>query len=140
MFRRPDNGRKELRDRDGSLPLPQLVDVALTHTIEIDLDLKVEVADVSGVWLHAEHPGHLIPLLAGQVVVEVEHCLLPVGFLCIRSSGEAHPLVTLGEGNVKVGDEGVHVIIPLDLQVEGGGEGDVLLSAGLEVNLLDQAF
>ena len=65
--------------KDGSLPLPQPVGVALAHTIEINLDLKVEVADISGVWLHAEHPGHLVPLLAGQVLVKVEHCLLPVG-------------------------------------------------------------
>ena len=37
--------------KDGSLPLPQPVGVALAHTIEINLDLKVEVADVASVWL-----------------------------------------------------------------------------------------
>ena len=42
-------------------------------------DLKVKVADIACVWLHAEHPGHLVTLLASQVVVKVEYCLLPVG-------------------------------------------------------------
>ena len=47
--------------------------------------------------------------------------------------------MTLGELNVEVGDQGLHVVVALDLQVEGGGEGDVLLRAGLDVDLLDQA-
>ena len=46
--------------------------------------------------------------------------------------------MTLGELNVEVGDQGLHVVVALDLQVEGGGEWDVLLGAGLDVNLLDQ--
>ena len=46
--------------------------------------------------------------------------------------------MTLGELDVEVGDQGLHVVIALDLQVEGGGEGDVLLGAGLDVDLLDQ--
>ena len=47
--------------------------------------------------------------------------------------------MALGELYVEVGDQGLHVIVALDLQVEGGGEGDVLLCAGLDVDLLDQA-
>ena len=47
--------------------------------VEIDLDLEVEVPDVPLVGLHGEDSGHLVPLLAGQVVVQVEHRLLPVG-------------------------------------------------------------
>ena len=47
--------------------------------------------------------------------------------------------MALGELNVEVGDQGLHVVVALDLQVEGGGEGDVLLRAGLDVDLLDQA-
>ena len=31
------------------------------------------------------------------------------------------------------------IVIPLQLQVEGAGEGDVLLGAGLDVDLLDEA-
>ena len=43
-----------------------------------NLDLKVEVTDVASVWLHAEHSRYFVPLFAGQVVIEVEYCLLPV--------------------------------------------------------------
>ena len=41
-------------------------------------DLEVEVTDVARVWLHAEHTSHFITLLAGEIVVQVEYCLLPV--------------------------------------------------------------
>ena len=46
--------------------------------------------------------------------------------------------MTLGELNVEVGDQGLHVVVALDLQMEGRGEGDVLLGTGLDVDLLDQ--
>ena len=55
------------------------------------------------------------------------------------SGGEAHPFVAFGELDVEVGDQRLHVVVALDLQVEGRGEGDVLLGARLDVNLLDQA-
>ena len=62
--------------------LPHPVGVVLADvaqlSIEIDLDLKVEVSHVSCVGFHGEHTGHLIPLLAGEVVVQVEYSLLPV--------------------------------------------------------------
>ena len=58
---------------------------------------------------------------------------------CFRSGGEANSLVALGELNVEVGDQRLHVVVAFDLQVEGGGEGYVLLRAGLDINLLDQA-
>ena len=47
--------------------------------------------------------------------------------------------MAFGELDVEVGDQRLHVVVALDLQVEGGGEGDVLLSARLDVDLLDQA-
>ena len=45
---------------------------------EANLDLKVKVANVASVRLHAEHSIHFVPLFASKVVVEVENCLLPV--------------------------------------------------------------
>ena len=47
--------------------------------------------------------------------------------------------MAFGELNVEVGDQRLHVVVALDLQVEGGGEGNVLLGARLDVDLLDQA-
>ena len=94
-------GREESQGGGELGPLSHPVGIALAHgaqlPVEVDLrifllenaqkqcfsetnlDLKVQVADIAGVWLHAEHPGHLVALLAGQVVVEVEYGLLPVG-------------------------------------------------------------
>ena len=126
-------------------------------------DLEIEVTDVARVWLHAEDTSHFITLLAGEIVVQVEYCLLPVSVPNIIklikpsarakarqslnqlsrpslwSGGEAHPFVAFGELDVEVGDQRLHVVVALDLQVEGGGEGDVLLGARLDVDLLDQA-
>ena len=76
--------------------LPHPVGVGLTYraqlTIEVNLkqivwvwtkddayfDLEIEVTDVARVWLHAEDTSHFITLLAGEIVVQVEYCLLPV--------------------------------------------------------------
>ena len=44
--------------------------------------------------------------------------------------------MTLGELDVEVGDESVNVVIPLDLQAEGGGEGQVLRLHRVDVHLL----
>ena len=41
-------------------------------------DLEIEVTDVARVWLHTEDTSHFITLLAGEIVVQVEYCLLPV--------------------------------------------------------------
>jgi len=62
--------------------LPHPVGVGLTYraqlTIEVNFDLEIEVTDVARVWLHAEDTSHFITLLAGEIVVQVEYCLLPV--------------------------------------------------------------
>ena len=54
------------------------------------------------------------------------------------TSGEASLLVTLGELDVEIGDQGVDVIIALDLQTEGGGEGQVLWLHSVDVHFLEQ--
>lgn len=52
------------------------------------------------------------------------------------TGGEARPLVAAGELDVEVGHQGVHVVIPLHLQAEGGGEGQVLHLDSIDVHLL----
>ena len=49
-------------------------------SLEVDGDLKVQVPDVSGIWLHGKHPCHLLPLLTGDVVVQIEHSLQRNGY------------------------------------------------------------
>merc|ERR1711948_50609 len=84
--------------------LPHLVLVALAHLAELpaelDIDLEVEVALVPLVWLHREVAAQLLALLAGDVVLEVEDCLLPVRVGRLGRGGEAHPLVAHAELDV----------------------------------------
>lgn len=50
--------------------------------------------------------------------------------------GEAGLLVTLGELDVEVGNQRVDVVVPLDLQAEGRGEGQVLALHRVDIHLL----
>ena len=52
------------------------------------------------------------------------------------TGGEAGPLVAAGELDVEVGHQGVHVVVPLHLQAEGGGEGQVFHLDCVDVHLL----
>ena len=62
-------------------------------------------------------------------------CLGGVVVECV-TSGETRLLVTLGELDVEVGDQRVDVVVPLDLQAEGRGEGQVLGLHRVDVHLL----
>lgn len=50
--------------------------------------------------------------------------------------GEARLFMTLGEFDIEVGDQSMDVIIPLDLQTEGGGEGQFLWLHRVDVHFL----
>lgn len=52
------------------------------------------------------------------------------------TGGEAGPLVTACELNVEVGDQRMDVVIPLHLQAEWWGEGQVLQLYCVDVHLL----
>lgn len=54
------------------------------------------------------------------------------------TGGEAGLLVTLGEVDVEIGDQGVDVVVPLDLQAEGCGEGQVLWLHRVDVHFLGE--
>ena len=45
---------------------------------EVDFDLEVEVPLVAIVGLHGEHAVELLALLAGDVIFQIKHGLLPV--------------------------------------------------------------
>lgn len=64
---------------------------------EVDLDGEVEVAVVALVRLHGETAVDLLVPLDSQIVVQVEHHLLPVSVRCFRRGAEPYPLVTPGE-------------------------------------------
>ncbi len=52
------------------------------------------------------------------------------------TSGEASLFVTLGELDIEVGDQGVDVIVALDLQTEGWREGQVLRLHSVDIHFL----
>lgn len=105
--------------------------------MEVDVNREVEISDVPLIWLHLEDSIDLLPLLAGEVVLEVEHSLLPVGVGGLWSRGETNSLVALRELDVEKCHESLNVVVPLDLEMEGRLEGNVSLGAGLNVNFLE---
>ena len=76
---------------------------------EVDVDLKVEVPLVPLVGLHSEDAENFFPLLAGDVVFQVEDGLLPVGVGSLGGSGEANAFVAFGELDVEEGHESLQI-------------------------------
>ena len=62
-----------------------------------------------------------------------------MGVLVLRGSGESDSLVTVAELHGEEAHQGVHVVVPFEGQMEGAGEGNLLLLDGLDVYLLDKA-
>jgi len=106
--------------------------------LKIDTDFEVQISDVSGIWLHLEHSCHLLSLFTCQVVVQIEDSLFPVSVWGLWSCGESYPLVTLGKLNVEKSDKRLTIIISLQLEMEGTGERNIFLGAGLNVYFLDE--
>ena len=109
-------------------------------SLKVDINLNVQVSDVPGVGLESEHAEDLLPLGAGEVVLQVEHGLLPVGVRSVWGRGESNSFVTVSEFNVEKCHQGLNIVISSDLQVERRFEGDVFLLDGLDINLFDQTL
>ena len=81
---------------------PHSIRVGLVHTAaKLTLNLKVEVTNIASVWLHAELPVDLVALADLDLLIQVEHGLLPVGVGSLGGSGEANPLVTVRELDIE---------------------------------------
>lgn len=52
------------------------------------------------------------------------------------TSREAGPLVAAGELNIEVGDQGMDIVVPLDLQTERRREGQIVYLHRVDVHLL----
>jgi len=107
-------------------------------TLELDLDLEIEIPLVSRVGDHLEVTGHLFALLGGDVVLEVEHGLFPVGVGRFGRRGEAHALVAFRELDVEEGHQSLNVVVSLDCEGEGRVEGDVVFGASLDIDLFEE--
>ena len=69
--------------------------------LEVNINFDVEIPDIPGVGLQPEHAVDLLPLGAGEVVLQVEYGLLPVSVGGLGGGGEAHPLVAVSELHVE---------------------------------------
>jgi hypothetical protein len=75
----------------------------------------------------------LLSLLDRQHLPQVEDCLLPVGVLCVRASGEPDGFVAGSEVDVEPSDKGVYEVIAATVEREGRGKGEVGGRAGVQV-------
>lgn len=96
-----------------------IIKIYVSH-YSIHRDQKERMAHISpenmSVWLHKDHKCYV--------------------FKSRITGGEPSPLVTASELDVEVGDQSVDVVIPLHLQAEWWGEGQVLQLHRVNVHLL----
>ena len=84
-------------------------------SLEVHVDLDVEVPHVPGVGFESEHAEDLLPLGAGEVVLQVENSLFPVGVRSIWRGGESDSFVTVSELNVEECHQSLNIIVSSDL-------------------------
>ena len=69
--------------------------------LKIYSNLDIQVPHIPLIGGEPEDPREFLPLGAGEVVLQVEHGLLPVGVGSLGSRGEANSLVAVRELNVE---------------------------------------
>ena len=84
-------------------------------SLEVHVNLNVQVSHVPGVGLESEHSEDLLPLGAGEVVLQVEHRLFPVGVRSIWRGGESNSFVTMSELYVEICHQSLNIIVSSDL-------------------------
>lgn len=94
---------------------------------------------VALVRLAGKRPVNFFALLHGQRIVQIENGLLPMRVRLLGPRGETHALVTLGELDAEVGDEGLDVVVAPDGDVERAAERQVLGLDRVEIDVLDDA-
>ena len=101
--------------------------------LERILNLDVQISSVAIVGLAEKSTVELLAGLDGEVVVEVEDGLLPVGVLCVGAGAELDGLVAGGEFNVEPGDQSVNVVGAANGEGVRKVEGEIGDLAGVEV-------
>lgn len=87
--------------------------------------------------MHSECAVDFFALLRGDIVIQIEYCLLPMCIRSVRRCCKAHSFVTFGKVNREIGGESLNEIISFDSQMEAAGEGQVRLCYCIQINLLD---
>ncbi len=78
------------------------------HPLEGHVNAEVQVTLIPGVWLHPEDAINSFTPLAGDVVLQIEDGLLPVGVRGFRGGGEANALVAFGELDIEECDKSLN--------------------------------
>lgn len=102
-------------------------------SLELVVNDHVKISSVALIGLAVDSGVHLLASLDGDGILEVEDSLLPVGVLCVRASAELDGLVASSKLNIEPGDKGMDVIGTADVEGEGGVEGKVGDSTGVEI-------
>ena len=87
-------------------------------TVEIDINLKINLFAIFRVLLHTESTANFLALCGGKIVAEIEHSLFPVRVIALRPCRETRSFVTFGELHVKERHQRVNVVISLHHHVE----------------------
>lgn len=87
-------------------------------TLEVNVDSKVKVPIILDIGFHADGAKDLLSSLYCQIIIKVEHGLLPVSVRRLWASRESGPLVATSELYVKVGYQRMDVVIPFHLEAK----------------------
>ena len=105
--------------------------------LKVNINFNVQISDISCIWFQLEHSIDLLPLGAGEVVLQIEHNLLPVRVWSLRGRGETHSFVTMSKLDVEERHQSLDVVIPPNLQVERSLERYVFFIHCLDIDFLD---
>jgi hypothetical protein len=101
--------------------------------LELVINRNVEISSVAVVGSAAQLALDLLASLDGENVCKIEHCLLPVGVLGVRTRAEADGLVAGGELNVEPRNESMDVVRSAHRKREWEAEVEVIGSARVEI-------
>lgn len=111
----------------------------LLGSLELVADGDIEVTGVLFRGLGRDLANNLLALGSDELVGDVEDGLLPVGVLGVGTGGKAEGLVAGGELNIEPRDEGMDVVVALDVEGELSGERELLNGDGVEINRVGEA-
>lgn len=97
------------------------------------IDDDVEISSIPVVRSASQASRHLLARFDCQNVAQVEHCLLPVRVLGVRTGGEPNGFVAGRELNVEPGDKSMDEVVAADGEIEGKLECEVVGGAFVEI-------
>lgn len=107
-------------------------------SLEVHLNLKVQITIISVVRLHLKRSIHFFTLLDRHILVEIENRLLPVRVRWFWGRAESQTLMALGKLHVKVCYQSLHEIISLHHQMKRSGKIQIGFGHGIQIHFFYQ--